>query len=123
MAVITRNKNLNTPDNPSAAAFNEKKENLKNNLMTLMDENGKELDFQVLDVFSIEDVRYLVLLDIEKKDPDPQDLLVLRNAGMEENSYEEVDGKEEKEKLLKTFAERVAFGQRLAEKVEDEYKD
>lgn len=117
MAIIKRNKNINPSDAPSAAAVNA----AKNNILTMKDEDGNAVDFHLIDSFARKDVHYLLLVPVEKEEPDADDVLILRQAQDDESSYEEVEP-ESRGEILKVFAERVDFSQKVVGKMEDEIK-
>ena len=97
-------------------------EELLNKSYTLIDEEGKEQAFELLDVMEIEDQRYFALLpyfeDPEEAVEDDGDLVVLKAEMVDgEEMMATIDDDEEYERIGNMFLERIS------EMFEDEFDD
>ena len=91
-------------------------------IYTLIDEEGKEQAFELLDVMEIEDQRYFALLpyfeDPEEAVEDDGDLVVLKAEMVDgEEMMATIDDDEEYERIGNMFLERIS------EMFEDEFDD
>ena len=91
-------------------------------IYTLIDEEGKEQAFELLDVMEIEDQRYFALLpyfeDPEEAVEDDGDVVVLKAEMVDgEEMMATIDDDEEYERIGNMFLERIS------EMFEDEFDD
>ncbi len=81
-------------------------------VITLLGENGEESDFAVIDALRLEDINYLLIVNVEEDDEaDEMEACILKEVE-EENAeviYELVEDDEEFEKLIKLFQENDDF--------------
>ncbi|MFN3429918.1 MAG: DUF1292 domain-containing protein [Candidatus Sericytochromatia bacterium] len=71
-------------------------------IVTLVDEEGKSHDFQVVDVIEVEDKEYALLLPADSEDPEQEEVLVLR---IEEDRFEMIEDEAEFQKVVKVLEE------------------
>jgi uncharacterized protein YrzB (UPF0473 family) len=71
-------------------------------IVTLVDEEGKSHDFQVVDVIEVEGKEYALLLPAESEDPEQEEVLVLR---IEEDRFEMIEDEAEFQKVVKVLEE------------------
>ena len=72
-------------------------------IVTLVDEEGKSHDFQVVDVIEVEDNEYALLLPADSEDPEQEEVLVLR---IEEDRFEMIEDEAEFQKVVKVLEDR-----------------
>ncbi|MOA44723.1 hypothetical protein D3C78_1670430 [compost metagenome] len=79
-------------------------QNLDNaeDIVTLVDEEGKSHDFQVVDVIEVEGKEYALLLPADSEDPEQEEVLVLR---IEEDRFEMIEDEAEFQKVVKVLEE------------------
>jgi uncharacterized protein YrzB (UPF0473 family) len=71
-------------------------------IVTLVDEEGKSHDFQVVDVIEVEGKEYALLLPADSEDPEQEEVLVLR---IEEDRFEMIEDEVEFQKVVKVLEE------------------
>ena len=71
-------------------------------IVTLVDEDGKNHDFQVVDIIEVEGKEYALLLPAESEDPEQDEVLVLR---FEEDRFEMIEDEAEFQKVVKVLEE------------------
>lgn len=71
-------------------------------IVTLVDEEGKNHDFQVVDIIEVEGKEYALLLPAESDNPDEDEVLVLR---FEEDRFEMIEDEAEFQKVVKVLEE------------------
>jgi putative Holliday junction resolvase len=71
-------------------------------IVTLVDEEGKNHDFQVVDIIEVEDKEYALLLPADSDDPEQDEVLVLR---FEEDRFEMIEDEAEFQKVVKVLEE------------------
>ena len=71
-------------------------------IVTLVDEEGKSHDFQVVDVIEVEGKEYALLLPADSEDPEQEEVLVLR---IEEDRFEMIEDEAEFQKVVKVLEE------------------
>ena len=83
------------------------------NIITLNDENGKEVQFEFLDMIELDSEEYVVLLPIEDSESDGEEdageLVILKmedTDSEEEESYVSVDDEETLNKVFELFKEK-----------------
>ena len=79
------------------------------NIIVLNDEEGKEVEFEFLDLVEYEDEEYVVLLPIEEVDGDAGEVVILKVEDTEsedEESYVSVDDEETLNTVFEMFKEK-----------------
>ena len=71
-------------------------------IVTLVDEDGKNHDFQVVDIIEVDGKEYALLLPAESEDPEQDEVLVLR---FEEDRFEMIEDEAEFQKVVKVLEE------------------
>ena len=71
-------------------------------IVTLVDEDGKSHDFQVVDVIEVENKEYALLLPADSDEPEEEEVLVLR---IEEDRFEMIEDEAEFQKVVKVLEE------------------
>jgi len=87
---------------------NEMEEEL-DNIIVLNDEEGKEVQFEFLDLVEYEDEEYVVLLPIEDAEDDAGEVVILKVEDTEsedEESYVSVDDEETLNTVFEIFKEK-----------------
>lgn len=81
---------------------------MSEDILTLTDENGEELQFEVLDIMEHEGDEYIVLYPAEADDDEPVHILrvTLENIDNGEGQYEGLDDRELVETLYQYFCKR-----------------
>ena len=69
-----------------------------NNIITLSDEDGNDMEFEFLDVIEYEDEEYVVLLP-----PDDEEVVILKIDSNDDSETEDYIGVEDEELLEKLF--------------------
>lgn len=72
--------------------------NEENNIITLSDEDGNDLEFEFLDVIEYEEEEYIVLLP-----PDDDEVVILKIDSNDDSETEDYIGVEDEELLEKLF--------------------
>lgn len=70
------------------------------NIISLKDENGKDVNFEFLDMINYENENYIVLLPADEDDEDGDEVVILKQAKVDENSEEEEYDSVEDENIL-----------------------
>ena len=83
------------------------------NIITLNDENGEEINFEFLDLIEYEGEEYVVLLPVEEDDDDEEagEVVILKledTESEEEESYVSVDDEEVLNKVFEIFKEKFS---------------
>ena len=85
-------------------------EELADNIITLTDEEGKESNFELLDLVELDNEEYVVLLPAEGSDEEPGEVVILKVEDTDEDSDEEayvsVDDEETLNKVFEIFKEK-----------------
>ena len=79
------------------------------NIIVLNDEEGKEVEFEFLDLVEYEDEEYVVLLPVEEVDVDAGEVVILKVEDTEsedEESYVSVDDEETLNTVFEIFKEK-----------------
>lgn len=71
-------------------------------IVTLVDEEGKNHDFQVVDIIEVDGKEYALLLPAESEDPDQDEVLVLR---FEEDRFEMIEDEAEFQRVVQVLEE------------------
>ena len=71
-------------------------------IITLVDDEGKNHDFQVVDIIEVEGKEYALLLPADSEDPEQDEVLVLR---FEEDRFEMIEDEAEFQKVVKVLEE------------------
>jgi len=75
------------------------------NIVSLIDDEGNEVEFEVLDVVEYEGEEYVVLLPADEEAEDVL-ILLIENADTDEESYVTVDDEDKLMKVFEIFKER-----------------
>ncbi len=70
------------------------------NIISLKDENGKDVNFEFLDMINYENENYIVLLPADEDAEDGDEVVILKQAKVDENSEEEEYDSVEDENIL-----------------------
>jgi len=84
-------------------------ENELDNIIILNDEEGKEVQFEFLDLIEYEDESYVVLLPLEEEEEAEGEVVILKledTDSEEEESYVSVEDQEVLEKVFEIFKEK-----------------
>ena len=79
------------------------------NIIVLNDEEGKEVQFEFLDLIEYEDEEYVILLPIEENEEDAGEVVILKvedTDSQDEESYVSVDDEETLNKVFEIFKEK-----------------
>lgn len=79
------------------------------NIIVLNDEEGKEVQFEFLDLIEYEDEEYVILLPIEETDEDAGEVVILKvedTDSEDEESYVSVDDQETLNTVFEMFKEK-----------------
>lgn len=79
--------------------------------LVLMDEDGQEHQFQVLDILEVEGTEYVVLLPADQEDEDEDEVAEVLRIETDENGDEilvELDDEDELEKVARAWEESSA---------------
>lgn len=71
-------------------------------IVTLVDEEGKNHDFQVVDIIEVDGKEYALLLPAESEDPEQDEVLVLR---FEEDRFEMIEDEAEFQRFVQVLEE------------------
>ena len=90
---------------------NNSEEELSDNIITLTDEDGKESNFELLDLVELDDEEYVVLLPVaEEGEEEEGEVVILKLEDTDEDSDEEsyvgVDDEEILNKVFQIFKEK-----------------
>ena len=92
---------------------NNENEELDNNIVTLKDEDGNDINFEFLDMIEFEGENYVILLPAEETDDEESDEVVIlkeekyaEGVGEDEESYVRVDDEEVLSKLFDIFKDK-----------------
>lgn len=86
-------------------------EQLEDNVITLKDEEGNDVDFEFLDVVEYEGNDYVVLLPLEADDEEAEEVIILKEdkdfqTAEDESSYVSVDDENVLNTVFQIFKER-----------------
>jgi len=83
-------------------------ETLEEGILTFTDEEGKDVQFEILDVIELDDKEYLVVLPIDLEEDSEEAGVVILEIKQEdgEEVYDTVVNEEEAEKVFKKFQEQ-----------------
>ena len=74
------------------------------NIVTLNDENGNEVQFEFLDLVELDDEQYIVLLPMDSEEDEEGEVVILKVEDTDENEDEEsYVSVEDEETLMKVF--------------------
>ena len=90
---------------------NNSEEELSDNIITLTDEDGKESNFELLDLVELDDEEYVVLLPVaEEGEEEEGEVVILKledtDEDWDEESYVGVDDEEILNKVFEIFKEK-----------------
>lgn len=79
-------------------------------LLTLTDEDGKEMQFEFLDVVEYENKEYVVLLPVDGEEEESEEVVILRvdevPGSPDEESYSSLTSQEELDAVFAIFKEK-----------------
>lgn len=83
----------------------------ENNIVTLKDENGNDVNFEFLDLIEFNGENYVILLPVKDvEDEESDEVVILKEEGVAENSDEEsyvsVDDEETLNKVFEIFKDK-----------------
>lgn len=86
---------------------NNSEEELSDNIITLTDEEGKEYNFELLDLVELDNEEYVVLLPVDDEESEePGEVVILKVEDSDDDSDEETESYvsvEDEETLTKVF--------------------
>ena len=86
---------------------NNSEEELSDNIITLTDEDGKESNFELLDLVELDNEEYVVLLPVDDEESEePGEVVILKVEDSDDDSDEETESYvsvEDEETLTKVF--------------------
>ena len=98
---------------PILELMNNENEELDNNIVTLKDEDGNDINFEFLDMIEFEGENYVILLPAEETDDEESDEVVIlkeekdaEGVGEDEESYVSVDDEEVLNKVFDIFKDK-----------------
>lgn len=87
--------------------------NKEEQIIETIDENGQKVSFELLDIVTVEDIEYALLIPVDTKEDDESEVLVMRlKKDGDDFTFEEIDNDEEFEKVAQYI-----------EEIEDEIED
>ncbi|MBQ2662998.1 MAG: DUF1292 domain-containing protein [Clostridia bacterium] len=78
---------------------------MENNIIILEDENGCEVEFEVIDVFEFEDVTYFALLEVLPEEEENDEVLIMQVEGDIDSEEAELVMVEDDDRLERAFNE------------------
>ena len=78
---------------------------MENNIIILEDENGCEVEFEVIDVFEFEDVTYFALLEVLPEEMENDEVLIMQVDGDIDSEEAELVMVEDEVRLERAFNE------------------
>ena len=78
---------------------------MENNIIILEDENGCEVEFEVIDVFEFEDVTYFALLEVLPEEMENDEVLIMQVDGDIDSEDAELVMVEDDARLERAFNE------------------
>lgn len=78
---------------------------MENNIIILEDENGCEVEFEVIDVFEFEDVTYFALLEVLPEEMENDEVLIMQVDGDIDSDDAELVMVEDEARLERAFNE------------------
>ena len=90
---------------------NNSEEELSDNIITLTDEDGKESNFELLDLVELDNEEYVVLLPVDDEESEePGEVVILKvedtDEDSEEESYVSVEDEETLTKVFEIFKDK-----------------
>lgn len=78
---------------------------MENNIIILEDENGCEVEFEVIDVFEFEDITYFALLEVLPEEEENDEVLIMQVEGDIDSEEAELVMVEDDARLERAFNE------------------
>ena len=78
---------------------------MENNIIILEDENGCEVEFEVIDVFEFEDFTYFALLEVLPEEEENDEVLIMQVEGDIDSEEAELVMVEDDDRLERAFNE------------------
>ena len=80
--------------------------NKEEQIIETFDEDGNKVSFELLDIVTVEDIEYALLLPVDAKEDDESEVLVMRlKKDGDDYTFEEIDNDEEFEKVAQYIEE------------------
>ena len=80
--------------------------NKEEQIIETFDEDGNKVSFELLDIVTVEDVEYALLIPVDAKEDDESEALVMRlKKDGDDFTFEEIDNDEEFEKVAQYIEE------------------
>lgn len=80
--------------------------NKEEQIIETFDEDGNKVSFELLDIVTVEDVEYALLIPVDAKEDDESEVLVMRlKKDGDDFTFEEIDNDEEFEKVAQYIEE------------------
>ncbi len=80
--------------------------NKEEQIIETFDEDGNKVSFELLDIVTVEDVEYALLIPVDAKKDDESEVLVMRlKKDGDDFTFEEIDNDEEFEKVAQYIEE------------------
>lgn len=86
-------------------------EDVSADLLTLLDEDGIEHDFEIIDMMEVEDDSYVALIPVQSEDSEESGELVILKSHYDENNEEfllVIEDEAEYEKIAAIFIQRLS---------------
>lgn len=84
---------------------------MENNVLTFQDEEGNDVELEIIDAFEISQTQYVALVSVEEAAEDQEEEVFLMRIEEDENGDDiliQVTDEEELETAFETFKERMA---------------
>ncbi len=78
---------------------------MENNIIMLEDENGCSIEFEVIDVFELDEVTYFALVEVMPEEEESDEVLLMQVVGDLDSDDAELVMIEDEEQLQKAFDE------------------
>lgn len=78
---------------------------LEDNIIVLTDDEGKEIEFEFVDLIEMDEKEYVILLPLEDEESGEVVILKVETEG-EEETYVSIDDEEEGNKVFELFKEK-----------------
>ncbi len=78
---------------------------MENNIIMLEDENGCSIEFEVIDVFELDEVTYFALVEVMPEEEESDEVLLMQVIGDLDSDDAELVMIEDEEQLQKAFDE------------------
>ena len=93
-------------ENKNLENMNEEEFDELDNIVVLTDEDGKDVEFEFLDVIQVDEKEYVILLPVEEMEKGEVVIFRIEGEG-EEESYIGLEDEAEAEKVFQAFKEKA----------------